>query len=111
MTDSSYPECITSLPKAKIPLEGVQAWVAQGADHQIVFFEIEPIGKIPPHSHGAQFGFVIEGEAFLTVGGEKRKVVKGDNYYIPAGVVHEAEFLSLFRAMDFFAEPHRYETE
>jgi quercetin dioxygenase-like cupin family protein len=111
MTDSSYPDTITSLPRAKISLEGVQAWVAQGKDHQIVFFKIQPIGKIPPHSHAAQYGFVIEGEAYLTIDGERRHVKRGDSYHIPAGVVHEAEFLTLFRAMDYFAEPHRYETE
>ena len=59
MDAEQYPDCIKDLPKAKIPMEGVQAWIAQGATHQVAFFEIEPIGIVPPHSHTAQYGFVI----------------------------------------------------
>jgi quercetin dioxygenase-like cupin family protein len=111
MDPESYPDCIKDLPKAKIPMEGVQALIAQGVTFQIAFFEIEPIGKIPPHSHSAQYGFVIEGEMELTIGDETRLCKKGDSYYIPEGVVHSAEFKTFCRIMDFFAEPARYETE
>jgi quercetin dioxygenase-like cupin family protein len=111
MTNEPYPDCIRELPKAKIPFEGVQAWIAQGVEFQVGFFEIEPIGVVPPHSHGAQYGFVIEGEMLLTIGDETKPYKKGDSYYIPEGVVHSAEFKSFCRIMDFFAEPARYETE
>ncbi|MFX1483590.1 MAG: cupin domain-containing protein [Promethearchaeota archaeon] len=111
MTAESYPDCIKSLPKAKIPFEGVQAHIAQGAQFQIGFFEIEPIGVVPPHSHSAQFGFVIQGEMALTIGDKTKSYKKGDSYYIPEGVVHSAEFKTFCRVMDFFAEPKRYETE
>lgn len=103
-----YPEIITKLPKADINIPDVQGWIAQGKDFQIVFFEIEPVGIIPPHSHGAQFGIVIEGEISLTIGDETKNYKKGDSYYIPSGVVHQAEFLSYFRAMDFFEDSSRY---
>jgi len=100
-----------SLPKAKISLPGVQGWVAQGEEFQIVFFEIEPIGSIPPHSHKAQFGIVLEGEMVLTIGDETKLYRKGDTYCIPEDVVHHAEFNTFFRAMDFFSDPNRYEME
>ena len=110
MTKTKFPEIITSLPHAIIPIEGVQGWIAQGEDFQIVFFEIEP-GKVPPHSHSAQWGIVIEGEMSLTIGDETKIYKKGDSYYIPEGVVHHAEFHTPFRALDFFAEPERYKTK
>jgi len=111
MTIEPYPDCIRELPKAKISLEGVQAWIAQGTEIQIAFFEIEPIGIVPPHSHSAQYGFVIQGEMLLTIGNETKLYKRGDSYYIPEGVVHSAEFKTFCRIMDFFAEPLRYETE
>ena len=103
-----FPEIIQALPDADIPLEGVRAKLLQAGDYQIVFFDIDPIGEIPPHSHGAQWGFVIEGEVILTIGGKTKTYTKGDTYYIPPGVVHYASFPTHFRAMDMFAEPNRY---
>ncbi|MHA1961618.1 MAG: cupin domain-containing protein [Candidatus Thorarchaeota archaeon] len=111
MTDEPFPESITNLPRVKIALQGVRGWLGQGATFQIVFFEIEPGATVPPHSHGAQFGFVIDGEILLTIGDETKQYQRGDNYYIPAGVVHSAEFLTPVRVMDFFADHDRYEAE
>ena len=69
-----------------------------------------PIGEyIPSQKNMARF--VIEGEMLLTIGDETKLYKRGDSYYIPEGVVHSAEFKTFFRAMDFFAEPTRYETE
>lgn len=106
--DHFYPGIITELPQADIPFKGVKGWLSQGGDHQIVFFEIEPIGAVAPHSHGAQWGVVFEGEMDLTIGGESRTYRKGDRYYIPAGVVHAATFNSKTWVMDFFADNDRY---
>ena len=111
MSVEPYPDCIRNLPKAKMKFQGVQAYIAQGAQFQIGFFEIEPIGVVAPHSHSAQYGFVIEGEMLLTIGDDTKLYKKGDSYSIPEGVVHSAEFKSFCRIMDFFAEPERYETE
>ena len=111
MPEETYPDIIKNLPEADVPLPGVQAWIAQGKDFQIVFFEIEPVGAIPPHSHSAQYGIVLEGEMTLTIDGKSRRCIKGDSYFIPEGVVHQAEFHTHFRALDFFAEPTRYSTK
>ena len=110
MAAAEFPEMITRLPKADIPIPGVRAWVSQAVDHQVIFFDIDPIGKIPPHSHGDQWGIVVEGEMELTIGDETRRYRPGDSYHIPAGVVHSATFLSHFRAIDVFAESARYRT-
>jgi quercetin dioxygenase-like cupin family protein len=90
-------------------MEGVEGWLAQGNDFQIVFFEIEPTANVPPHSHSAQFGVVMEGEAVLTIGDETKTYRKGDTYSIPEDVIHHAQFNSFTLVMDFFAEPDRYE--
>ena len=104
-----YPEMIETLPEADIPFTGVQGKLLQAGDYQVVFMEIEPIGEVAPHSHGAQFGFVLEGEMDLTIGGQTRTMKKGDHYYIPAGVTHSATFRTPVKVMDMFAEPDRYQ--
>ncbi len=111
MTRTSYPECIKELPKIKHSMEGVEGWLAQGKDFQIAFFKIDSTAKIPPHSHAAQLGIVMDGEMRLTIGDETRVCRKGDTYYIPEGVVHHAACDSPVLAMDFFADTNRYETE
>ena len=41
-----FPEIITKLPEADIPFEGVKGWISQNVDHQVVFLEIDAIGKV-----------------------------------------------------------------
>ena len=108
MNQNGYPNVITDLPRIDMPLDGVRGWLSQAATHQVVFFDIDPIGEIPPHSHGEQWGIVVEGEMELTIGGETKRYGPGDSYHIPAGVEHGAKFLSHFRAIDFFADVDRY---
>lgn len=110
MKSAPYPECIKNLPRAKVAFPGVQGWVSQGKDSQVVFFEIEAGGVVSPHAHCEQFGFVLEGEMALTMNGTTKVYKKGDSYHIPKGLVHKAEFRTFVRAVDFFADPTRYET-
>jgi quercetin dioxygenase-like cupin family protein len=104
----NYPEMITRLPAVDLPLEGVLGRLLQAGDKQIVFFEIEPVGAIPPHTHGAQWGVVLEGEMDLTIDGETRTYRRGDTYFVPAEVEHAAAFRTRFKAIDVFDEPTRY---
>lgn len=104
-----FPKIIKDLPEAEIQFKGVRGWIAQGKNHQIVFFEIEPFGKVSAHSHNSpQWGIVVEGKMELTVDGKIEVYEKGDEYFIPALTKHSAKFLSRFRAIDFFAEKKRY---
>ena len=109
MLEHIYPELIRNLPEADIPQEGVKGKILQGENHQIVFFEIEPIGEVPPHSHGEQWGIVVDGEMHITIDGETRILKKGDSYHIPRGVVHSAVFKTKFYAIDFFEDKDRYQ--
>jgi len=108
MADEFYPTEINDLPQIEVAYPGVQGRLLQGPGQQLVFFEIEPIGEVTPHSHGAQWGVVLDGEVELIIGNDSRICRKGDTYYIPAGVVHSARFRSRTRVIDFFAEPRRY---
>jgi quercetin dioxygenase-like cupin family protein len=108
MATDAFPELITHLPEAELPLDGVRAWISQAVDHQVVFFDIDPIGEVPPHSHGEQWGIVVEGEMELTIEGQVRRYGPGDSYHIPAGAIHSARFRSHFRAIDVFADRDRY---
>ncbi len=103
-----YPEIIKKLPQADISFPGVKGWLSQSVKHQIVFMEIEPIGKVSEHKHGSQWGIVVEGEMKLTIGGQTKTYKKGDTYFIPGGVIHSAEFKTKTRVIDFFDEKERY---
>lgn len=108
MSDNAFPGMITSLPEADIPFKGVRGWISQAPDHQIVFMDIEPIGDVAPHSHGEQWGIVVEGEMELTIGSKTKIYRPGDHYHIPEGVIHGAKFLTHFRVIDMFADKNRY---
>jgi quercetin dioxygenase-like cupin family protein len=103
-----YPEIINNLPEADIPFKGIKGRLSQAESHQVVFFEIDAVGDLPAHSHGAQWGIVVGGEMDLTIGGETNTYRKGDAYYIPAGVVHSATFREKTWVIDFFEDKNRY---
>ncbi len=108
MADDFYPAEINELPEISVAFPGVKGRLLQGPGQQLVFFDIEPVGEVTPHSHGAQWGVVLDGEVALTIGNDTRTYRKGETYYIPPGVVHSACFRSRTRVIDFFAEPRRY---
>ncbi len=105
---SVFSKIIDILPEADIPFQGIKGRILQGESSQLVFMEIEPIGEVPPHTHGAQWGVVIEGEMELTIDGKTRTCRKGDHYFIAAGVVHSALFNSKVFVIDYFEDRDRY---
>lgn len=107
----AFPEMIQALPEADISLKGMRGWLLQGEDKQVVFFDIEPVGEMPSHSHCAQWGIVVEGKMSLTIGSKTKVYQKGDWYYIPEGVVHSATFLTRVNAIDIFDHPQRYKVK
>jgi len=106
--DFSFPDLIKNLPEADIPFKGVKGWISQSDDHQVVFMELEAIGKVAEHKHGAQWGMVVEGEMDLTIGGKTKTYKKGDSYFIPDGVLHSAVFKKKTWVIDYFADKNRY---
>ncbi len=111
MIKEFYTNIVRKLPKAKVPIPGLQGWVFQGQNFQVVFFEIEKSTNIPPHSHEAQFGIMIDGKGAITIDGTRVELVPGISYFIHPGAVHEASFDTFSLVMDIFMEKSRYETE
>jgi quercetin dioxygenase-like cupin family protein len=106
----NYPVIIENLPTIDIPLKGAEGFLLQGSDNQLVFFDFKEDAEIPMHSHGAQWGIVVDGKIDLTIGGVKRTYTKGDSYSIPAGTVHGGKVYAGFKAIDFFEDRARYKT-
>ncbi|MCP4567724.1 MAG: cupin domain-containing protein [FCB group bacterium] len=106
-----YPELIQTMPEVDVPFDGVRGWLLSSTDKQIVFFDIEPVGKVPPHAHCAQWGVVLEGEMSLTIGEETKVYRKGDWYHIPADVIHSAEFHSRVNVIDVFDAADRWKAK
>jgi quercetin dioxygenase-like cupin family protein len=110
-TKDCYPDIIKNLPEADISFKGVRGWLLQGKDQQLVFFDIEPIGEVAEHSHGAQWGIVVEGEMDLSIDGTTRTCKKGDSYIIPEGALHSAVFKKRTWVLDLFADKERYKAK
>lgn len=107
----SYPEFIKNLPQADLPMPGITAHLLSGEKGQAVFFELPAGAEVPPHSHGAQWGMVIEGSIQLTIGGETRIYRKGDSYVIGDGEEHSAVVKEPSRVIDVFADNDRYKAK
>lgn len=104
-----FPQFIRNLPRAVIPLEDVDARILQGNDSQVLLLKVDEEQHIPDHTHGDQWGIVIDGEMELKIGGEIETYRRGDSYFIPAGVAHGAILHKGFRALDIFADRDRYQ--
>jgi quercetin dioxygenase-like cupin family protein len=63
---------------------------------------------VSEHSHGDQWGVVIDGKVDLMIGGEAHTFTSGDSYFVPKGTPHSAQIHLGFRAIDVFAERDRY---
>ncbi len=108
MATAAFPDFITNLPEADIPFPGVRGWISQAPNHQVIFMDIDPIGAVAPHRHGAQWGLVVDGEMELTIDGVTQRYRAGDSYFIPANVEHSATFPTRVRVIDVFADVARY---
>lgn len=111
MARSTFSAPITELPKANVPLKGCTAYLSQGEDHQIVFWEFSEDVEFPEHAHEAQWGVVINGKIDIMMEGELRTYTKGDCYYIPPGVKHSGRIYAGYADVTFFAQKDRYKTK
>jgi quercetin dioxygenase-like cupin family protein len=105
---TAFPVPILSLPKVKIPVPGVEAYLSQAKDHQILYMHFSQDAEVPEHSHESQWGVVLDGRIDLTVAGVQTTYKKGDQYFIPAGVKHSARIHAGYTDITFFASPDRY---
>ena len=106
-----FPEIITNLPKADIPLEGLHSYLLQGQSQQLLFMSFENDAEVPEHSHEAQWGVVLEGETELTIGGKQHTLSKGDTYFIPKDVKHSAKIKKGYKDLTLFNQKDRYKAK
>jgi quercetin dioxygenase-like cupin family protein len=109
--EKPFPDCITSLPPADIPIPGLTAHLLQGENHQVIFWTFGRDTKIPEHSHEAQWGAALDGLMELTIEGKKHIVKKGDTYYVPKGARHSAIIKKGYKDVTFFNQKDRYRTK
>ena len=105
-----YPDFINAFPSIDVPFpdDVVRTAVLRSDAGLVVFFSFLKDMQLPLHSHGAQWGTVVEGEIEFTIGGETKLYRAGSSYFIPAGVEHGAQIKSGTRVIDVFEEADRY---
>lgn len=108
MPSSSFPDFVRSLPEADLPFDGLRGWLVQSDSGLVMFNEADVELTVPQHSHGNQWGVVLDGKIDLTINGILRTFRRGDSYVIPAGTPHSARIYPGFRAVDYFADRDRY---
>lgn len=106
-----FPDIITKLPQADIPIETLKAFLVQGNDQQVLFMEFDSDTEVAEHSHEAQWGVVLDGEIELNINNKKHLFRKGDTYYIPKDVVHSAKIKKGYKDITLFDQKDRYNTK
>ena len=109
--ENFFPEIITNLPEADIPIEGLRSYLFQGEGQQFVFMSFERSIKVVEHSHTAQWGVVLDGEMELSIDGKKYVLTKGDTYFIPSNVKHSARVKKGYKDLTLFNQKDRYKAK
>ena len=70
---------------------GVQIHTISGERMMLSFVEFEPHSVVQPHQHPhEQVGVLLEGELTFQIGDETHRVLPGQMWRIPGGIVHSA---------------------
>lgn len=107
-TETLFPNVITELPQAEIPIQGLNSYLLQCTDHQVIFMSFEKDVKVPEHSHESQWGVVLDGVIELTINGERQIYKKGDTYFIPENISHSAKIKAGYKDLTLFNQKDRY---
>ncbi|WP_459210888.1 cupin domain-containing protein [Aquimarina rhabdastrellae] len=99
---------IARFPEAEIALEGVMSRLIQAGEQQFIFMEFDRDVEVPPHSHNAQWGIVLDGEMEINIAGKIKHLKKGDHYYIEKDVIHSAKIKAGYKDLTLFDQVDRY---
>lgn len=104
------PDFIRAFPALDLPFpeEAISTNVMKTDDGLAVFFTAHQELAIPAHSHGPQWGTVLQGELILTMNGETKSYGPGESYSIGQDVEHAATVRAGSVVFDVFAENDRY---
>ena len=70
---------------------GVDIFTTWGERMMVSLVEFQPHARVEPHSHvHEQMGLLLEGELEFTIAGQTRRLMPGQMWRIPGGVVHSA---------------------
>ncbi|MCP2520374.1 cupin domain-containing protein [Candidatus Aminicenantes bacterium AC-335-B20] len=111
LKEDFFPEIIKKLPKVNIGIDGVNAYLFQGENQQIIFMSFKKDVEIPEHSHEAQWGVILDGEMELIIENKKYIFRKGDTYFIPKGVKHSAKIKKGYKDITLFNQKDRYKVK
>ncbi len=103
-----FPDLVSRLPRADIPIDGVTGYLLQAEANQVLFMEFAKDVSVPPHAHGGQWATVLDGRIDLTIGSVQRTYRRGDSYFIPAGVEHSATVHAGYADVTLFEDRDRY---
>ena len=106
-----FPKPILDLPEADIPIKGINAYLSQGENHQIVFMEFREVVDLPEHFHESQWTIVLEGMIDMIIDGVESRFVKGDRYFIEKDVKHSGRIYPGYADMTFFNQLERYKVK
>ena len=106
-----FPDFIEKLPRADLPIPGVEGYLLQAEEHQVAFLRSENDMVMPEHSHAAQWEIPLEGTAEITWGGQVKVFGPGQPIYVPAGVPHSGKVKVSYAAIFVFDAPARYEVK
>ena len=107
-TQESLPPEIISLPKVEVPVAGVTGYCLNDDEKQVVFFIFEEGVSFPDHAHCEQRGFLISGEMTMEIEGKTNLYQAGDQYVVPEGANHRANFSKRTVLVDMSDTPKRY---
>lgn len=82
----------------------LEGYLYEGIDGtQVVLWQCRKGGKSDLHTHDFdEYAVVIQGTFKGTVGGKPVVMKPGDECFIPAGVPHDGQYSSNYRAIDAF---------
>ena len=106
--DAKFPNIITDLPQVESPIAGLNAYLVQGSDQQVVFMSFENDVEIPEHAHEAEWAVVLEGKIELTINDKKQIYEKGETYFIPKNVRHSSKISAGYKGISLFNQRDRY---
>ncbi|MBO9523460.1 MAG: cupin domain-containing protein [Nocardioidaceae bacterium] len=82
-----FPAFIERLTEADIPLETCRAFMVRDRC-QALFFELPAGSQSPDHTHGNEWGLVIQGQVDITIDGVTTSYGPGESYFVGEDVVH-----------------------
>jgi len=103
-----FPDIITRHPNADIPIDGIESYLIQATNQQIIFMQFDRDVEVSEHSHESQWGVVLDGEMELTVAEQKRILKKGDTYFIGKDIKHSAKIKKGYKDLTLFNQADRY---